>query len=65
MKKVDYAFVGGISNEYDHPEFFKDAWDHPEEEDRMKWRQSIKKDIGDTESRRVWKGIKRRDIPRD
>ena len=36
MKNVDCAFVGGTSNEYDHPEFFKDAWDHPEEEDRMK-----------------------------
>ena len=65
MKNVDCAFVGGTSNEYDHPEFFKDAWDHPEEEDRMKWREAIKKEIGDMESRRVWKGIKRRDIPSD
>ena len=36
MKNVYRAFVGGTSNEYDHPEFFKDAWDHPEEKDRMK-----------------------------
>ena len=53
MKNVDCAFVGGTSNEYDHPEFFKDAWHHPEEEDRMKWREAIKKEIGDMESRRV------------
>ena len=65
MKNVDWAFVGGTGDEYNLPEFFKDAWDHPEEEDRMKWREAIKKEIGDMESRRVWKGIKRRDIPSD
>ena len=29
MKNVYCAFVGGTSNEYGQPEFFKDAWDHP------------------------------------
>ena len=65
MKNVDCAFVGGTSNEYDHSEFFKDSWDHPEEEDRMKWREAIKKEIIYMRSRRVWKGIKRREIPSD
>ena len=36
MKNVDFVFVGGTSNKYDHPEFFKDAWDHPKEEDIIK-----------------------------
>ena len=31
----------------------------------MKWREAIKKEIGNMENRRVWKGIKRRDIPSD
>ena len=43
IKNVDKPFVYGTSSEYDHPEFFKYVWDDPKEEDRMKWRQSIKK----------------------
>ena len=65
MKKVYYDFVDGTDNEYDHPRFFKDSQDHAEEANRMKWRQYIKEEICKMEIRRVWKGIKRREVLRD
>ena len=42
-----YAFVGGTCYDYDLPTKFLEAWDHPVEYDRNKWRAAILKELND------------------
>ena len=35
-------FISDLINK-DEPQTFSDAWDHPNENDRMKWQDAIKK----------------------
>jgi hypothetical protein len=67
----DLAFAE-ISEAYDkvdldkleEPKKYYEAWDHPETYQREKWRDAIRKEFRDMETRKVWKKIKRRDMPR-
>ena len=47
------------------PENFREAWDHPDPSQRDKWRQAIRKELGDMNKRGVWRKIKRSEVPRD
>ena len=49
----------------EEPKTFKDAWDNPNEEQRTKWQDAIKKELQDMEKRQVWELIKRTDMPND
>ena len=50
---------------YDEPENFREAWDHPDPMQRTKWRDAIRKELGDMNKRGVWRKIKRCDVPKD
>ena len=47
------------------PTNFNDAWNHPNEKNRNKWREAINKEFADMDSRKVWKKIKRSEMPKD
>jgi hypothetical protein len=74
----DYAFLSkevlkaDISEAYEtvdldklvEPKKYHEAWDHPETYQRDKWREAMRKEFKDMETRKVWKKIKRVDMPR-
>ena len=43
---VDLAMVGGTKEDHDNPLTFREAWDHPDEKERERWRQAIRKSSG-------------------
>ena len=45
------------------PTNFREAWDHPNERMRTRWRAGIHKEFRDMINRGVWRRMKRRDIP--
>ena len=51
------------SHQYEEPRTFQEAWNHPDPTQRVKWRDGIKKEFHDMTKRRVWKRIKKKDIP--
>ena len=53
-------FSGGIQVE---PTTFSQAWDHHNPMEREKWRNAIKKEFSDMESKKVWETIKKEDVP--
>ncbi len=61
----DFAFLadGATLDEYDEPTKFKEAWNHEENYQQGKWREAITKEFKDMSTRKVWKKMKRRDIP--
>jgi hypothetical protein len=48
---------------YDEPETFVEAWNHPNSDERNGWRQAIKKEFNDMNSKNVWQKVKRENIP--
>ena len=44
---------------------FKEAWNHPDEYEKAKWREAIKKEFNDMFKHQVWEKIKKEDIPSD
>ena len=44
---VELAFVGGSDDMYENPKSFQEAWNHPSEEERKKWRRAIRKEFHD------------------
>jgi hypothetical protein len=46
------------------PEKFKDVWSHPNEWQQKKWRKSIIKELTKMENHKVWKVIKRNEVPK-
>ena len=34
----------------DEPQTFRDDWDHPDKNDRMKWQEAIKKECNDMDN---------------
>ena len=50
---------------YVEPKTFIEAWFHPDEFQRNKWREAIRKEYRDMDTRVVWKIIKRSMIPKD
>ena len=47
------------------PKNFNEAWFHSDPTQKDKWREAILKEHRDMDSRRVWRKIKRSDIPKD
>jgi Reverse transcriptase (RNA-dependent DNA polymerase) len=48
----------------DIPENFQDAYNHPDEKLRAKWRAAIRKEFRDMIKRGVWRNMKKKDIPK-
>ena len=63
MITTDVAFVGGGNDDYDNPVNFKDAWDHPVEKDKEKWRAAIRKEFQDMIKNKVWKKYRKENVP--
>ena len=42
---------------------FDEAWNHPNDYERMKWREAIRKEIRDIIKRGVWRNVKKNNIP--
>jgi len=61
----DFCFVGGTDDNYDNPESFSEAYHHPDEEEREKWQEAIKKEFSDMITRKVWRYTSRRKVPTD
>jgi len=51
--------------EEEEPRNFQAAWNHTDPEKRAKWREAINKEFQDMNSRKVWKVIDRKDMPKD
>merc|ERR1712115_164360 len=47
------------------PQRFRDAWDHPDPKVREKWRKGIKLEFKKMNERKVWRKIKKSEIPQD
>jgi hypothetical protein len=45
------------------PRGYKEAWNHPDKVQREKWREAIGKEFRDMSDRKVWKKIKRSEMP--
>ena len=60
---VEIALIGGTDDDYENPMSFDDAWNHPDEFERMKWREAIRKEIRDTIKRGVRRNVKKNTIP--
>ena len=61
---VELAFVGGSDDTYDNPKTFQEAWNHPDLEERKKWREAIRKEFNDMiYKRKVWRHVKKSTIP--
>ena len=45
------------------PQKFRDAWDHPDLKVREKWRKGIKFEFKKMNERKVWRKIKKSEIP--
>jgi len=45
------------------PRTFREAWDHPDLEFRRRFREAIRKEFRSMIERKVWRNMKRRDIP--
>lgn len=54
-----------ISLSYKEPKSFEEAWNHPDPVQRARWRKAVLKEFGDMESRKVWKKMKRKDMPKN
>ena len=46
------------------PNKFEEAWNHPDPWQRLKWRAAITKEFDKMESQKVWKVIKRSEMPK-
>ena len=50
---------------FEEPRTFREACDHPDSIQRMKWRETIHKEFRDMIRRGVWRNIKKSQVPRD
>ena len=64
-KEADEVAMLHASVDEVEPTSFREAWDHPEVIQRHKWREAIRKEFHGMNQRKVWRKIKRRDIPPD
>ena len=61
--ETDQPIQDKPSTDYIEPKTFDQAWNHSDPEQRRKWREAIGKEYNDMKKRRVWRLIKRRDMP--
>jgi len=47
------------------PKNYKEAWNHPDPKFREKWRNAINKELESMRKRKVWKVIKKADMPKN
>jgi len=62
---VEFAMIAGTDESYVNPKNFKEAWNHPDEYEKTKWREAIKKEFNDIFKHQVWEKIKKENIPSD
>ena len=62
VEEAEIALISLMGGGRD-PITFREAWDHPDPEERKKWREAIRKEFHDMNKRGVWRYIKRRDVP--
>ena len=64
---IDVAKVAGkvkdVVPQYIEPKTFKEAWNHPDPMQRVKWREAIRKEFRDMVKRKVWRRVKKSSIP--
>jgi len=59
VEKLDPAT---FKDKFEAPTKFRDAWDHPDEFQRVRWRAAIEKELDKMHQKGVWKKIKRKDM---
>jgi hypothetical protein len=64
----DFTFTSLDVNPTDYdeivePKSYNEAWNHQESKQQVKWRKAIAKEFNDMVTRKVWKKMKRQDIP--
>jgi hypothetical protein len=59
----EVAFVSAVSSDYNEPKNFDEAWNHPDPVKQAKWRKSINDELKSLEKRKVWRVIKKSDVP--
>jgi hypothetical protein len=57
------CFVTSVESGYDDPQHFDQAWNHPDEEEKIKWRVAIKKEFGDMKKNNVWEPYSVQNLP--
>ena len=50
---VDNDLTGGTDEEYKIPNSFSETWDHHDNEQKLKWREAINKEVQDWTKRKV------------
>ena len=58
--EVDYTKIdpSKYKETFDDPTSFDEAWNHPCEFQRVKWREAINKEFNKMDSNKVWRKIK-------
>ncbi|KAG7338676.1 reverse transcriptase RNA-dependent DNA polymerase [Nitzschia inconspicua] len=56
-------YVLYAEGKFDEPKTFQEAWNHPDPEERKKWREAIKKEFHDMIVRKVWRKTNKSSIP--
>ena len=59
----EFIFTSIEAKVYEEPKSFNEAWNHPDEVQREKWREAIRKEFQDMKRRGVWKVIPRTEMP--
>lgn len=63
METTDIALVSAVNSYLSCPSRFNEAWNHPIDDSKIKWRQAIEKELSDMENKSVWEKVKRNTIP--
>jgi Reverse transcriptase (RNA-dependent DNA polymerase) len=65
MAAEDYSKIDPTTDKdiFENPKSFEEAWNHPDSFQREKWREAILKEFAKMEHCKVWKKVKRTDIP--
>ena len=60
---ISHPLTEDKNNDLIEPSNFDSAWNHPDKNQRMKWREAIKKEFGDMMKYKVWRKIPRSEVP--
>ncbi len=58
------AIALSVCMELAEPRTFQEAWNHPDPERCMKWREAIRKEFADMNKQQVWRKVKQDKIPK-
>ncbi|KAG7336872.1 reverse transcriptase RNA-dependent DNA polymerase, partial [Nitzschia inconspicua] len=56
-------YVLYAEGKFEEPKTFQEAWNHPDPEERKKWREAIRKEFHDMIVRKVWRKTNKSSIP--